>query len=88
MPTIHTSAMSEGKDLCAPVELVQDKASKTAFPTDQKVGIHVNRQAIKRGLFSRIKEDTYLLAPPIVITNEEMDRTVDILTKSVKAVLG
>ncbi len=77
-----------GKGLMCAVELVQDKASKTAFPTDQKVGIHVNRQAIKRGLFSRIKEDTYLLAPPIVITNEEMDRTVDILTQSVKAVLG
>ena len=77
-----------GKGLMCAVELVKDRASKATFPADQKVGVQVNRQTIERGLFSRIKGDSYLLAPPIVITNEEMDRAVDILAESVKAVLG
>ena len=73
--------------MCA-VELVQDKATKAAFPADQKVGLQVNRQTMERGLFSRIKGDIYLLAPPIVITNEQLDRAVGILADSVEAVLG
>ena len=77
-----------GKGLMCAVELVQDKGTKAAFPADQKVGLRVNRQTIERGLFSRIKTDTYLLAPPIVITEQQMDRAVGILADSVKEVLG
>ena len=73
--------------MCA-VELVQDKRTKAAFPADQKVGLRVNQQTLERGLFSRIKGDNYLLAPPFVITNEQLDRVVKILAESVRAVLG
>ena len=77
-----------GKGLMCAVELVQDKSTKQAYPASEKVGPQVNRQTSERGLFSRVKADTYVLAPPIVITNEQMDQTVEILAASIKAVLG
>ena len=77
-----------GQGLMCAVELVADKPTKAAFPADQQVGLELNRQAIERGLFSRIKGDTYLLAPAVVITNEQLHRSVEILTESIGAVLG
>ena len=77
-----------GKGLMCAVEMVEDRDTKAAFPADRKVGIQVNREAMTRGLFSRIKGDNFVLAPPIIITNEELDRIVCILTDSIKAVLG
>ena len=77
-----------GKGLMCAVELVEDRASKRSFPADRHIGIAVNREAISRGLFSRIKGDSYLLAPPIVITESQIDQAVDIVAASVRAVVG
>ena len=76
-----------GKGLMCAVELVEDRATKKPYPVDQMIGAKVNHEAVARGLFSRIKGDIYLLAPPIVITTEQLDRAVDILAESIKAVL-
>ena len=77
-----------GKGLMCAVELVQDKATKQSFPPVEQIGVRVNRATIDRGLFSRVKADSYLLAPPIVITNEQIDQAVEILVDSVGAVVG
>ena len=45
------------------------------------------RETIDRGLASRVKADTYLLAPPIVITSAQIDRMVAILADAIRAVL-
>ena len=77
-----------GKGLMCAVELVADRATKEPFPAGDKVGPRVQREAADRGLFSRVKADTYLLAPAAVITDEQVDRTVDVLAEAVRAVLG
>ena len=77
-----------GKGLMCAVELVADRATKQAFLPSDKVGPRVQREAAERGLFSRVKADTYVLAPAAVITDEQVDRTVDILAGAVRAVLG
>ncbi len=77
-----------GKGLMCAVELVADRSTKESFPAGDKVGPRVNQDAAGRGLFSRVKADTYLLAPAAVITNDQLDRTVEILADSVRAVLG
>jgi adenosylmethionine-8-amino-7-oxononanoate aminotransferase len=77
-----------GKGLMCAVELVQDKASKESFPTDEQIGLRLNRATVERGLFSRVKGDSYLLAPPIVITEAQLDQAVEILADSVRAVVG
>ncbi len=75
-----------GKGLMCAVELVQDRMTKAPFPADAKVGARVNIETRRRGLFSRVRADIFMLAPPIVITTEQLDRSVDILAESIRAV--
>ena len=77
-----------GKGLMSAVELVEDRATKQPFPAAAKVGPRVLRAALERGLLSRVKGDSFVLAPPIVITHEQLDRSVAILAEAVEAVLG
>jgi adenosylmethionine-8-amino-7-oxononanoate aminotransferase len=73
--------------MCA-VEIVKDRATKEEFPPSDKIGPRVHEEAQKRGLFSRHRGDVYLLAPPLVTTDAELDRVVQIVGESIRAVLG
>ena len=73
--------------MCA-VELVKDRATKAEFPASDKIGARINAEAKRRGLFSRNRGDIYMLAPPFVTTTEQIDRIADLLTDSVRSVLG
>jgi putrescine---pyruvate transaminase len=77
-----------GLGLMCAVEFVQDRGTKAPFPVSEKVGTRINADAQQRGLFSRNRGDIYMLAPPFVITTEQIDRIVAILTESVHTVLG
>ena len=77
-----------GKGLMCAVELVQDRDSKRQFPIADKVGARVLAEAEHRGLFSRVKRDTFLLAPAIVASEAELDRMVDIVAGSIRSTLG
>ena len=77
-----------GKGLMCAVELVEDRESKRSFPADHGIGAAVLRASLDRGLVSRVKADTYVLAPPIVMTSAQLQRTVEILAESIRAVLG
>ena len=70
------------------VEIVKDKATKEEFAASEQIGIKVHNETQRRGLFSRLRGDIYCLAPPMVITQEQLDRIVEILRDSVVAVLG
>lgn len=73
--------------MCA-VEIVKDKATKEEFPAADKVGFRVHEETQKRGLYSRHRGDVFLLAPPLVTTDAEIDRILEIMGESVPAVLG
>ena len=77
-----------GKGLMCGVELVEDKAAKRPFPAGRKIGPQVLGRARERGLLSRVKGDSFLLAPPIVITHAQLDRCVEVLSRSIDDVLG
>ena len=77
-----------GQGLMCGVELVQDKATKAEFPPQEKIGTRVQVEALERGLFSRVRGDVFLLAPPIITTHAQLERAVEILAASVRAVLG
>jgi adenosylmethionine-8-amino-7-oxononanoate aminotransferase len=77
-----------GKGLMCGVELVQDKATKARFPAEEQVGARIDAATQKRGLFSRVSGDVFCLAPPIVITDDQLDRMVEILADSIQEVLG
>jgi adenosylmethionine-8-amino-7-oxononanoate aminotransferase len=77
-----------GLGLMCGVEIVKDKATKEEFPAADKVGFRVHEETQKRGLFSRHRGDVFVLAPPLVTTDAEIDRIVQILGESIPAVLG
>ncbi|MBI2217863.1 MAG: aspartate aminotransferase family protein [Candidatus Rokubacteria bacterium] len=93
----HVGDIRGGKGLLAAVELVEDRASKGNFAGDKKVAPRVQQEMVKRGLITRTRPspgthpapgDAIFFAPPLVITGEEVDRTVAIAREAVKAVLG
>ncbi len=77
-----------GKGLMCAVELVENRGTKKSFPDDQQVGIRVNQAAVAGGLFSRVKGDSYLLAPPVITTDSQLDQIVDSLTTAIRTILG
>ena len=77
-----------GKGLMCAVEIVKDKATKEEFAAADKIGPQVLAATTKRGLFSRVRNDVYCIAPPIVSTPSQIDEMVSILADSVKEVLG
>jgi adenosylmethionine-8-amino-7-oxononanoate aminotransferase len=70
------------------VELVADRATKAPFPPERKVGEKVRRAAEARGLFTRIRGDVILLAPPLVVTEAQVDRIVQILGEAIPEGVG
>jgi adenosylmethionine-8-amino-7-oxononanoate aminotransferase len=77
-----------GKGMMAAVELVADKTSKDPFPASANVGARVQKELIKRGLYTRVVGDTICLAPPLVTPVETIDQIVQILGDSIAAVQG
>ena len=77
-----------GLGLMCAVEYVKDPAKKEVFDAADGIGAKINTETMARGLFSRVRGDAYFLAPPIVTDNATIDRMVEILAESTKAVLG
>ena len=77
-----------GKGLMCAVELVENRETKKSFSAERQIGIKVNQEAIAKGLFSRVKGDSYLIAPPVVTTDSQLDQIVEILTKAIRTILG
>ena len=75
-----------GMGLMCAVELVEDRATKRPFAPGRGIGGALLRETAARGLVSRVKGDTYLLAPPIVTTDVQLARMVEILAESVRTV--
>jgi len=76
-----------GIGLMAGIEFVEDKSTKKPFSPSQKIGERVYKECVRRGLFSRFRGDIYVLAPPFVTTDDQLDRIVNILGESIPAAL-
>ena len=77
-----------GLGLMCGIEYVKDRDTKELFKPTEGIGAKINAECISRGLFSRVRTDAYLLAPPIVTENETIDEIIDIVAASTKAVFG
>ncbi len=75
-----------GRGLMACIEMVADKAARTALPRTSDLPQRVAREAYRRGAMVRISGGNMILSPPLVITREEVDHLVDILDASFSAV--
>lgn len=75
-----------GKGLMCAVEFVEDKETKQPFSVDANIGLRLQAEARRKGLISRVKADNFLLAPPIVTSEHQIDQVVAILVDSVRTI--
>jgi 4-aminobutyrate---pyruvate transaminase len=75
-----------GKGLMAFVEVVLEKANKTAYDGASGIGGKLQAATRKRGLITRCSDVGIAIAPPLVITKSEIDELVNIVTDSINEV--
>ena len=75
----HVGEM-RGKGLMCAVEFVKDRDTKAPFAPEEQVGARIHAEAVARGLFSRVRGDVFVLAPPFVTPDDLLDRIGEILT--------
>ena len=59
--------------LLGALELVEDKGTRRYFPAARKVGLTCREHCIANGLVMRAVRDVMILAPPLVISEAEID---------------
>ncbi len=74
-----------GAGLFQGVEFVQDRASGAPFPPRVRPGKVVERAARERGLLLRCGVEFAVLAPPLIVTTQDVDEMCGILGESVAA---
>jgi putrescine aminotransferase len=77
-----------GLGLIAAVEIVDDKDKHRPFALELNVGGRLVNECRERGLISRVRTDSYLLAPPLIVNADQVDQIVDIVRESVKATVS
>lgn len=71
-----------GLGLMCAVEFVADRETKESA----NIAGQILKECLERGLISRIKGESILFAPPLIINEEEVDQIVSILRESITAV--
>jgi len=86
-----------GKGLLAAVEFVEDRVTKKNFAGDRKVAQRLQAEMMKRGVVTRTRPaagahpepgDAVFFAPPLVVTEAQIDRLVSVARDAVKVVFG
>jgi adenosylmethionine-8-amino-7-oxononanoate aminotransferase len=72
-----------GAGLLQGVEFVKDPHTGERFPPTVRPGKVVEREARERGLILRCGEDFAALAPPLVVTAQDIDDMCGILAQSI-----
>lgn len=67
------------------LEIVQDKATREAFPYEAHIGDHCAAEGLKRGLAFRANGDTMSLMPPLVTTIQQLDTIFAIAREALDA---
>ena len=67
-----------GTGLLGAIELVKNKSRREFFHRDLDVGTRCRNHCFANGLVMRAIRDTMVLAPPFVITREEVDEVVQL----------
>ena len=67
-------------------DILKDPETDEAFPAEDAMGAKLLNACQSRGLISRVRNDGYLLAPPLVATEEEVNEILNIVEDSVREV--
>jgi putrescine aminotransferase len=63
-----------GVGMLAAMELVQDKSERRGFPRESNAGTICRDHCFRNGLVMRAIRDTMVLAPPLIISEEEVEK--------------
>jgi adenosylmethionine-8-amino-7-oxononanoate aminotransferase len=77
-----------GLGLIGAVELADDREKRRPFRVELNVGGRLTAACRERGLISRNRNDSYLLAPPLIINESQVDQIIEILRASIQDVVG
>jgi adenosylmethionine-8-amino-7-oxononanoate aminotransferase len=77
-----------GVGMVAGIEYVQDKGTREWFPLSAGVGAKIRDAAFRRGVFVRLLGGGHVhaVAPPFIITKEQIDTVVNVLDESITEV--
>jgi putrescine---pyruvate transaminase len=93
----HVGDIRGGKGLLAAVEFVEDRASKKNFPASKAFGAQLRTEMRRRGVITRTRPcggehpapgDQVLFAPPLIITEQDVRKMINVARDSVEAVLN
>jgi putrescine aminotransferase len=70
---------AESCGLMGAILLVKDKPSGAAFPVELEVGMACRAHCFANGLIMRAVGDRMIIAPPLVITREQIDEMVALI---------
>jgi putrescine---pyruvate transaminase len=84
----HVGDIRGGKGLLAAVELVEDRGTKAPFAPDKKVGPRVLQELNKRGIVTRARVENIFFAPPLIISEAQVDTLVSATRDAIKIVTG
>ncbi len=76
-----------GLGLIAAVEIVADKETKAQFPADRQFSQRMMDALLAKGLYTRVLFDAICVCPPLVVTDEELERIVQIIRTTLPEVL-
>ena len=77
-----------GLGFMAGIELVADKARKTPFPPERRMGRRVTLAARRRGLAIRPLGDVIVLMPPYCVSEEEIAWMAETVGESIEEAAG
>jgi adenosylmethionine-8-amino-7-oxononanoate aminotransferase len=63
---------------------VADRDSKASA----NIAAPILKACLQRGLLTRVKGESLLLAPPLIITEEEVDEMLGIVREAIDSVIG
>ena len=67
---------------------MEDRATKAPFAADKKIGPRVLQEMTKRGVVTRARAEHVFFAPPLVVTQTQVDQLVSAARDAIKAVTG
>ena len=77
-----------GKGLIAGVEVVADRETRELFPASEKVGPRLLKVIDDHGVFSRMRGDVFVCAPPVCSTSADLEQIADAVAAALGEVLG
>jgi adenosylmethionine-8-amino-7-oxononanoate aminotransferase len=79
---------ARGVGLMGALELVADKENKSAFPPERPVAEQIANVALEHGLICRPVGQAIVVAPPFIITKNQIGELFDKLGMTIEQVLG